>query len=239
MLKFVTLSIVLATSLSGCKEKPDKNSAPEQVLTLMTYFDSSRLAEFDTVSFTKNIPRGSNFWMVTDGETYSYTYQHSFPGSFFEDYTFPVADSMERIWISNHALFVKSFPLKVELPDKNLEMIMNGNGLIDISVSLYSMDCEEKAPLLYSAMDPKALFAETNPFGYFRKRSKTMDSLGVEDIGGPPSSMGNYITLQVKGQPGYFDYLPGKLVMKDSYRHYFDSVVATAKRINEHWIWRK
>ena len=64
-----------------------------------------------------------------------------------------------------------------------------------------------------------------------------MDSLGIESISG--YGTGNFITIEVKPEQGYLDYLPDDLFVQENYRHIFDSVIATGFRINKNWVWRK
>ena len=206
-------------------------------MTLVNYFDSNRLMEFDTVSFDKNINWGNDFWKVTDGENVCYHYNIGFPSSVSDNYKFPVSDSLERIWISDFKVFTELFPMKIHLPEKNIEIILKGNGLIDIRTSWMNNDYDGRNAELYNDVGPKRLFERKNPFEYFRTRTKTMDSLGVEGIGG--HSFGNVITIVLKDELEFIDYLPDNLLIKESYRSVFDSVISKGIKINKNWVWRK
>jgi hypothetical protein len=232
------LSIIISiVALFGCSQrKNNKTSIPENVTSLINYFDSNRLKEFDTVSFEKTVNWGNNSWIIADRKYVCYQYRIGFPNAVDSEYDFPASDSLERISIYNHQLFNTNFPLSITLPEENMEMILNKDGFVTCLLPYFDNGIPY-TKIVFSSMSENVLFRSTNPFTYFKSRTKTMDSLGIEFISG--HSTGNFITIDVKTEQGYLDYLPDDLYVRENYRHLFDSTIATGFRINKNWIWRK
>jgi len=237
MIKYSLILIVtIGTILMGCKTSTKKSVVSQHIGSLINYFDSSRIKEFDTVSFDKNTNGGINFWKVISKGGVCYTYKIGFP-NLLRDTNLLEADNLERISILDSKLFARHFPMTVNLPDENIDMILNKNGLIDIRASWDNSDYNEKNDILFLSVEPMSLFKSKNPFEYFKSRTKTMDSLGVEGILRYP--FGNLTTITIKDEQEFIDYLPDNLFIKDSYRHKFDSVIAKGIKINKNWVWRK
>ncbi|MDI3320654.1 hypothetical protein [Pinibacter soli] len=236
MLKYLFITTAFLI-LVGCQTPGKKEEIPQRLLSVINYFDSNRIKELDTVKFEKNINGGNNYWRVADSGNISFTYQRSFPDRTNFDYALLVSDSLERIWISNRFVFSRFFPMKIKLPPKNIHMILNQNGLIDIKLSWVNNNYDEQHDVLFSAVEPDSIFISTNPFDYFKARTKTMDSVGIEGISKP--TFGNIFIIELKGGKEFLDYLPDNILIVDNYKHTFDSVISKGTRIDRHWVWHK
>jgi len=245
MLKLLTILQTVFIFFSGCTDGKQEN--PADYKKIINYFDSNRLKEFDTISFQKNANWNNYNWVMTSPSgklrRISYTYCIGFGSMAAKDYKFPAKDSIDRIWISDHQNFNKLFPLKLQLPEKNIELLLNKNGLIDCRISWDNNNYDEKTALLYKSLRQESLFVNRNPFEYFRSSNKTMDSLGIFEIGknGPTNS----IAIVLKPNQESLEYIPTNLIIDsidliaDSInRHRFDSITSTGKRIEKNWILR-
>lgn len=235
--KPLTVLLFILLIFQGCLEKANNSQAiPQHIISLINYFDSNRIKEYDTVKFDKKINWGNNFWQVATQGYIAYNYKTGFNEVADSGYTFPAVDSLERFWVTDVELFNKKFPMRVKLPNDNVNIIRLKNGLIDCRLNFLSHNYKKEHDRLFT-MKEKEFFLQTNPFDYYIARTKEMDSLGVESIVGFPA--GNWITITLSTQQDHLDYLPPNLIVKESYRRIFDSVIATGVRINKNWVWRK
>ena len=244
MLKLLTILITTFIFFS-CSDKKQENL--KDYKKIINYFDSNRLKEFDTITFQKNENFSSYNWVMTSPHDklrrISYRYCIGFGDRFEDGYDFPAKDSIDRIWISDHANFNKLFPLKLPLPEKNIDLLLNKNGLIDCIISWMNNGFDEKTALLYKSLKQESLFVSRNPFDYFRSRNKIMDSLGILEVGktGPINS----IRIVLEPDQEILVYIPTNLIIDsidsivDSInRHRWDSIFSTGKRIEKNWILR-
>lgn len=235
--KSLAISFIILLIFPGCLEQANNRQViPQYITAIIKYFDSNRIKEYDTVKFDKKVNWGNNFWQVATQEVIAYNYETGFGYMADSGYTFPVEDSLERFWVSDVKLFNKKFPMRVTLPNNNIDIIRLKNGLIDCSLNSFNISYKIDHNRLFIT-DEKALFLQTNPFDYFRSRTKEMDSLGVQSISG--HSAGNWITITLNTQKDYLDYLPANLIVEETYRRIFDSIITTGIRLNKNWVWRR
>jgi hypothetical protein len=233
--------IILAFALSlllSCSNQDRKNNVPEYLVNIISYFDSNRLKEFDTISYTKDANWHNHLWKIGDTEVEIYSYRIGFEHHANQDYTFPEKDCLERISIGSIKKFAFDFPLNISLPDKNLEMILNKQGLVTCEVDYMNHDYNEKTKIIFKDLNPDSIFSVRNPFAYFKSRSNKMDSLGISEV--ERHSWGNFITIALKNNDEYLDYLPDNLSIdpKYKYKKVFDSVIAKGFKIDKNWVWR-
>jgi hypothetical protein len=171
---------------------------------------------------------------VADSGIIAYTYTIGFIGIVPADSS--GEDSLERIEILDES-FARSFPMKVHLPGFYGEMILRKDGKIDILSTWMEEVQKGRRDTIFKALAMDGVFRKSNPFEYFRARTKTMDSLGIRGIQQNPASNG--ITVTIKEGEEYLEYLPDDLIVLDSYKNRFDSILATGKRINKNWVWLK
>jgi hypothetical protein len=234
--------IFFATAIAFLTNCNDKNhvdkKVPNYIAKIITYFDSNRIKEFDSVSFEKKINWGNNYWRICDTQSVCYEYQVGFPSRVDNDYKFPVSDSLERIWVSDSNLFNRVFPMSKSLPpNKNVDLILNKNGTVDGKISWMNNDYDEKKDVIFNSIKSEVLFQKENPFTYFETRTKTMDSLGIQSI--LQQRFGNHILIELKPQQEYLYYLPNNLFIRKESKHFFDSLMTTGLRIDKNWVWVK
>jgi hypothetical protein len=245
MLKLFTILVTTLFFFISCSNKKQENLKDYKMI--INYFDSNRLKEFDTMTFQKKENWNSYNWKITSASNklrrISYTYGIGFGDRAVEGYEFPPKDSIDRIWVSDHANFNKLFPLKLPLPEKNIDLLLNKNGLIDCRISWKNNNYDEQTAVLYKSLRQESLFVSQNPFDYFRSRNKIMDSLGILEIGkyGPSNS----IRIVLEPNQEILVYIPTNLIIDsidlivDSInRHRLDSIILTSKRIQKNWILR-
>ncbi|MEO6252500.1 MAG: hypothetical protein ABIO79_04310 [Ferruginibacter sp.] len=228
----------------------NKRKPPKDYKKVINYFESNRIKEFDTITFQKNDNWNSYNWVMTSASgrlrRISYTYGIGFGSRAPEGYEFPAKDSIERIWISDHISFNKFFPINLPLPEKNIELLLNENGLVDCRISWDNNNYDEKTALLYKSLKQDSLFVNQNPFAYFRSRNKIMDSLGIFEVHKNGFSS-NSISIVLKPDEEILEYLPKKIIIDSSFRNSIidtlfrrrlDSIILIGKRIEENWILR-